>query len=1062
MSFGDEGMLEVYDGIGQESYPDNAGVSSSVAAGAGVGSECSILRRFTSLPSGYGGSRMETKKNIEVGDWVVRGVLWEWGVEDGGAGCLGKVTEIRTWKGNVGSGVVVKWIGNGRVGLYRWRYECAESDVRIVKCSLESTVPIVTSCNAVKINYRSAASSSISNGDGDGSLPKWVGAARFGGMNFSKIDVLRCNDDLDLHGNCTIEAWVKISASVASSVAAISSSKVYLPLMSRKLYLEESPSHIFKLGFNYYNRGSGSGLKAVFQSCGDDLVQLPEVESQAPLDAIPMGKWFHFAMVINGSTLQYLVNGYVIHTSSIRSTRSQSMGSSIEIGYESVMVDGIDDPRATKYLDGYLHDMRVWNVSRTTTEILNFKDNELQLPTTGLQINWTKNEDDLISSGGQLLLNRIVNSSMQNVIQQENVTWDSDVESCRLPVGSSYGAKILVKPIFSVASVMNHTKMALDLKILMEKYNAGMLKHDMALVKYIDEIAVRKNYTLDQVLLLKWEDIAPSDSDLMRLPVLKELVHLGQPGGEGGLGRGITPNTPSTPSTPVEESKEETDLIEEKEGEPEDVQDNEPFESVESLGNGNDDSKGSKGDIPIISVAEIRLKMLQSLNRSVASALRFIDMSTVDNPTTMSALVSSCRGIVFYVTKMPVWAQLLNASEKKGSDQFDLKLSRMKASKFARSDQVDNDARYMCFSQAFRSMHIMPPGNFRRSGKLYNVIFMGEYSHDAGGPYRESFAFYAMELQTPALPLLIKTPNGRHAVGQNRDKFVWNPGATTSLHMEMFSFMGKLMGIAIRSKEYMAINIAPIMWKLMVGEVPTTDDLESIDSAHQKSIRTIKNIDQHGIDAEMFSCTFFETFTTLSIDDQTVELVPHGAEKEVTFENRHEFCDCVDYYRLHSFDRQITAVRAGLAQIVPLKILSLFTWDQLEMMVCGSSEIDVDLLEANTEYSSCSPTDEHIILFSTEERSALIRFTWGRSRLPLNSAGFSQRFKLQSFSRSPADQYLPVAHTCFFSLELPRYSTIEIMKEKLRYAIFNCAAIDGDDTSMGIMAAGLGFDEDEE
>lgn len=49
-----------------------------------------------------------------------------------------------------------------------------------------------------------------------------------------------------------------------------------------------------------------------------------------------------------------------------------------------------------------------------------------------------------------------------------------------------------------------------------------------------------------------------------------------------------------------------------------------------------------------------------------------------------------------------------------------------------------------------------------------------------------------------------------------------------------------------------------------------------------------------------------------------------------------------------------------------------------------------------------------------------------RTRLPLTAEGFSQRFKLQSFSRSPADDYLPVAHTCFFSLELPAYSSLEV------------------------------------
>ena len=84
-----------------------------------------------------------------------------------------------------------------------------------------------------------------------------------------------------------------------------------------------------------------------------------------------------------------------------------------------------------------------------------------------------------------------------------------------------------------------------------------------------------------------------------------------------------------------------------------------------------------------------------------------------------------------------------------------------------------------------------------------------------------------------------------------------------------------------------------------------------------------------------------------------------------------------------------------------------------------------------------------------------------RTRLPLNKDQFPQRFKLQSCGLSPPDDYYPIAHTCFFSLELPRYSSLEICKEKLRYAVFNCQAIDGDDTDVGIAAAEMGWEDDD-
>jgi hypothetical protein len=142
----------------------------------------------------------------------------------------------------------------------------------------------------------------------------------------------------------------------------------------------------------------------------------------------------------------------------------------------------------------------------------------------------------------------------------------------------------------------------------------------------------------------------------------------------------------------------------------------------------------------------------------------------------------------------------------------------------------------------------------------------------------------------------------------------------------------------------------------------------------------------------------------------------------------------------------------------------LFTWYQLERLTCGNPVIDVALLERITQYSGCRRSDQHIEFFwqavnefSDEERAALIKFAWARSRLPLTPEGFSQPFKIMNFYKTPADSYYPVSHTCFFSLELPKYSSYEIMRDKLRYAIFNCQEIDDDRNAHD--SASLGWED---
>jgi hypothetical protein len=97
---------------------------------------------------------------------------------------------------------------------------------------------------------------------------------------------------------------------------------------------------------------------------------------------------------------------------------------------------------------------------------------------------------------------------------------------------------------------------------------------------------------------------------------------------------------------------------------------------------------------------------------------------------------------------------------------------------------------------------------------------------------------------------------------------------------------------------------------------------------------------------------------------------------------------------------------------------------------------------------------------------------WGQSRLPNNPADFSQKFeitparnntnagnfsiiRLSSSSLIPHVSILyvmivsipialPVSHTCFFSLELPRYTEREAMRSRILYAIQHCTSIDTD------------------
>ena len=114
------------------------------------------------------------------------------------------------------------------------------------------------------------------------------------------------------------------------------------------------------------------------------------------------------------------------------------------------------------------------------------------------------------------------------------------------------------------------------------------------------------------------------------------------------------------------------------------------------------------------------------------------------------------------------------------------------------------------------------------------------------------------------------------------------------------------------------------------------------------------------------------------------------------------------------------AVLRGVGDIVPLDILKLFTWREVEILACGLNSMDLELLKRMTKVEEGVGKREVSLLwqvlesFTEEERSLFLRFVWGRSRLPLREQDCESFACLsQSICRSMDRsffQYLSVFH----------------------------------------------------
>ena len=65
------------------------------------------------------------------------------------------------------------------------------------------------------------------------------------------------------------------------------------------------------------------------------------------------------------------------------------------------------------------------------------------------------------------------------------------------------------------------------------------------------------------------------------------------------------------------------------------------------------------------------------------------------------------------------------------------------------------------------------------------VCCSGEFSHDAGGPYRESWTLYTQELQSNKLSLFVRVPN--YVTGEiNKNCWMPNPHSNSATQLGMY------------------------------------------------------------------------------------------------------------------------------------------------------------------------------------------------------------------------------------------------------------------------------------
>ncbi|KAJ2804816.1 hypothetical protein H4S07_004147, partial [Coemansia furcata] len=317
--------------------------------------------------------------------------------------------------------------------------------------------------------------------------------------------------------------------------------------------------------------------------------------------------------------------------------------------------------------------------------------------------------------------------------------------------------------------------------------------------------------------------------------------------------------------------------------------------------------------------------------------------------------------------------------------------------------------------------------------KQLKVRFVGEEGVDEGGVQKEFFQLIVRDVFSSKYGIF---------KANDESQYHWfipqaNP---TPDALEEMRLTGQLIGLAVYNAVILDIHLPPALYKKLLGIQVDRDDLKEVDPALYHGLTQLMLLSAEELE-------YLERTFEVEYDDmgqlRTHELIPNGAHTTLTVDNREMFIDkYVDFVFNSSCARQFTEFKAGFDRICSMSYVRFMRPQELELLVCGCSDLDFGALEGSTIYDGGYSKDARVIQhfwkvvgdFSDELKRKLLFFATSSDRVPIG--GLSKLHFVIAKNGGDSDR-LPTSHTCFNVLLLPEYSTIDKLRERLLTAIHN-------------------------
>lgn len=292
-----------------------------------------------------------------------------------------------------------------------------------------------------------------------------------------------------------------------------------------------------------------------------------------------------------------------------------------------------------------------------------------------------------------------------------------------------------------------------------------------------------------------------------------------------------------------------------------------------------------------------------------------------------------------------------------------------------------------------------------------SVTFNGEDGYDAGGLRREFISLVFREIfhgnpEADVKPLF--------EVVDFESQFY---APTTHYPKKYFKYAGSLVAFALTHHISTGVTLIPAITERICGIQTLTEEMFS--QQHPTIYNGLKNLRKEDINFDGMEL-YLDDEETIPVTRDNLELFIRKTKKEMLYQK---------------YQSRIDAFVKGFKRMASDLFKKHLTPEELSEMIRGQSELSAESLIAviNCQNSSHWSQFKTILReFTNEQRKMFLKFATGLDILPMHDSSF---MLFVSFYQARRQETLPSAATCSKTVSIPKYDSIDIMREKLLYAI---------------------------